>query len=818
MMQFAKPNPRQAAPPPAPNPKPVTPPPPSPQMKALSLFNQALQATRAKKLPLAEKLYRQMLEIDPRASVGWINLALLLGRQRRFDEAIAATQKAIRLSPKEASFQAKLASLEWGAGRTNEAIVTARTALALSPTNTEALRTLAGALVSQKRFLEALVPLKAMTALAPKDPTLLGTLATTQLDAQQPTEALATLRSLTQRFPREVNAFLMRGDLAGQLGTKNKDTKLFAESRDAYQRAFALSPKNLRAGFNVAVATEQIGDQSGTIKQLEILRERFPEAALVRHSLALAYLRDSRRTAQDQVALGMKEAEAAVGREPKNPEYVATLGYMVLSQGSSREYGQRAAKIFESALKLDPQHTRSQRGLVEALLVQSAWEAAIPKLRALLVQKPEDDLLRRKLAATLQAAGKRVEAALELRTIAQRNPTETRTLKELAALLETENKPEEAEKTLEEALGRDPADQDTLLRLGGLRTRRGQYDRAQAHFEAVLTKTPDSAEAFAGLVALFAAQKKPTEVLTTHERWVKADPKSNQARYELGMLYAELGRDSDAQKMLQSLTLRQGDPSRSSYRQALAEFYRRKGRFADEVTEVRNLLVEEPTNESLKARLAEALERAGKLPEAEEAYKALIARSPANDLKYRLTLIGLHERMGKIDLAIQELEELISLRTGSEEARAALIRLRTAQKRPEAAAAFFEKVALSEAGQPNPYLTDALDELYQAMRTPEKFIEFLKKAAETYPKSGPTWRRLAYRLEFSKRYPEALICWQKLIDIDTTGSEAPFMAGKILEDQGKKSEAIIAYTLSVKRKRSTAGTAALQRLGAPVPK
>ena len=817
-MQFANPSPIQAAPPPAPKAKPTTPPAPSPQMKAMALFNQAVQATRAGKLALAEKLYRQMLDADPKAAVGWMNLALLLGRQRRFDDAIAAAQKAVRLSPKEVSFQAQLANLEWGAGRNDEAVVSARVALALSPKNPDALRTLAGVFIAQKRFTDALAPLKSLASLSPKDPTVLGTLATAQLDAQQPTEALATLRTLTQRFPKEANALLMRGDLAGQLGAKTKDPKLFAESRTAYQRAFALNPKNLRAGFNVAVVAEQAGDLTGALQQLEVLREKFPDAAVVRHSLALAYLRDTRRTPDERVALGMKEAEAAVGREPKNPEYVATLGFMVLSQGSSREYGQRAARVFENALKLDPKHGRSRRGLVEALLVQSAWEAAIPKLRELLQEKPDDDVLRRKLAATLQAAGKRVEAVLELRTIAQRNPKDTATLKDLAVLLEAESKPDEAEKTLDEALTRDPADLDTLLRLGGLRTRQAKYERAQENFETVLAKKPESSEAHAGLVALYQAWKKPAELLAARERWVKADSKNNQARYELGMLYAELGRDADAQKMLQSLTLRQGDPSRSSYRQALAEFYRRKGRFAEEVTEVRSLLSEEPSNEPLKVRLAEALERTGKPTEAEETYKALIARSPANDLKYRLALIGLHERTGKADQAIQEVEELVSLRTGSDEARATLIRLRTAQKRPEAAAAFFEKVALSEASQPNPYLTDALEELYRALGTPEKFTEFTKKAVEVYPKSAPAWKRRATTLERAKLPGDALPCWQKAAELDVSDAEAPLRAGKLLEDQGKKPEAIAAYTLSLKRQRSTAGIAALQRLGAPVPK
>jgi superkiller protein 3 len=816
-MQFLPPpssKPKSSTPPAPPKASQSAPPPPTAQQKAALYFNQALQATRQGKLPQAEKLYRQMLELDPKAGVGWINLAMVLGRQRRFDDAIATAQKAIRLMPKEAGFVAQLASLEWGANRLDEAISTAKSALALAPKNTDALRTLAGAYLAQRRFVEAIPPLKSLAALQPKDPTFLGTLATAQVDAKQPGDALATLRILTQRFPKEENAFLMRADLAGRLAAEKKDTKLFTESRDAYQRAFTLNPKNLRAGFNVAIAAEQVGDASGALKQLELLRERFPEAALVRHSLALAYLGDIRRTPQDRVTLGLKEAEAAVGREPKNAEYVATLGFMLLSQGSSKEYGQRAARVFEGALKLDHKNERAKRGLTEALIVQNAWTEVIPRFQELLKATPNDDVLRRKLAIALQSAGRRGEAATELRTIAQNNPKDTKTLKELALLLESDSKLDEATKALEEALTRDITDTDTHLRLGGILTRQAQYEKAQGHFEAVLTKQPTSSEAYAGLVTLFETQKKSPEALATRERWIKADPKNNTARYELAMLYAEQGRDGEAQALIRSLTLRQGDPNRNLYRQALAEFYRRKGRFGDETKEIQSLLSEEPNNEGLKVRLAEALGRAGKPDEAETTYKALIAKSPENNLKYRLALIELHERIGKTEQAIQETEDLVSLRTSSNEARALLIRLRTNQKRPEAAAQFFEKVALSEVTNPNPYLVSALEELYRSQGTPEKFIEFTKKCVTTYPKSAAAWKRRAGTLENAKQPEEALGCWQKATELDTTDAEAPYQVGRLLEAQSKKPEAIVAYQLSLKRQRTEEALAALKRLGA----
>lgn len=799
-------------------PNPSLPPPPTAQQKATVLFNQALQATRQGKFPQAEKLYRQMLELDPKAAVGWMNLALLLGQQKRHDEAIAAGQKAARLEPKEAMYKASLASLEWNANRTDEAIVTAREALALSPKNVDALRTVSGALVSQKRFADAVPYLKTWASLLSKDPSALGALATVQVQAKLPGDALVTLRTMTQRFPKDINGFLMRADLAGQLAVEKQDKKLFLEARDSYQRAYTLNPKNLQAGYNAAVSADQAGERSEAIILLEKLREKNPGVAMVRHSLALAYLRDTRRTVGDRVALGLKEAEAAVGREPKNPDYAATLGFMVLSQGGTKELAQRAGKVFEGALKLDPKNLRAKQGLTEALLIQGEWEKAIPLLREQVTAQPENDPLRHKLAGTLQAAGKRTEAAVELRTIARRNPKDTKTLKDLARLFELDNQPDEAAKTLEEAAQRDPADTETILAQAGLASRQQQYPKALSFYDAVLAKKPETSEAYAGKVAIFEQQGKKPDVLATRERWVKADPKNNQARYELGMLYSDLGRDDEALAMLRSLTLRQGDPNRNLHRQALAEFFRRKNRFGEEATELRNLASEEPANEVFKIRLAESLERAGKIDEAEDVYKGLIARSQVNDLRHNLALISLHHRTGKTALAISELEDLLTLRTSSIEARKLLVKIRKEQKRPEAAIAFFEKVALSEAGQPNPYLSQALEELCKEVGMPEKYLAFTQKATEVYPKSGQAWKRRGQALETAKSLPEATVAFQKATDVDPNDPEAPLALGRILEAQGKKPEAIAAYTLAVKRQRSDVGAAALQRLGAPVPK
>ena len=171
-----------------------------------------------------------------------------------------------------------------------------------------------------------------------------------------------------------------------------------------------------------------------------------------------------------------------------------------------------------------------------------------------------------------------------------------------------------------------------------------------------------------------------------------------------------------------------------------------------------------------------------------------------------------------MDLAIQEIESIIALRTSSTEARTQLIRIRKAQKRPELAVDFFEKVALSETAQPNLFLCRALDELCQELKIPERYLAFTLRSTEVYPKSNLAWKRRGQAFDAAKRVPEAVAAFEKAGELDPRDPEAPFLLGRLQEAQGKKTEAIAAYTASIKRQRTDPAVDALKRLGAPVPK
>jgi tetratricopeptide (TPR) repeat protein len=58
------------------------------------------QALERGDYPRAEELYRQYLKQHPNSAEGLSNLAAVLARREKFDEAIATYEKALRINPR----------------------------------------------------------------------------------------------------------------------------------------------------------------------------------------------------------------------------------------------------------------------------------------------------------------------------------------------------------------------------------------------------------------------------------------------------------------------------------------------------------------------------------------------------------------------------------------------------------------------------------------------------------------------------------------------------------------------------------------------
>ena len=130
----------------------------------------ALQHHQAGRLAEAERLFRQVLAVNPRHADSLHLLGVIAYQTGRQDLAVEMIRKAIAINPREASLQSNLGNLLLPQGRLDEAVACYRKAIELKPDFSEALNNLGNALRALKQLDEAVTSYRRALELRPDDP------------------------------------------------------------------------------------------------------------------------------------------------------------------------------------------------------------------------------------------------------------------------------------------------------------------------------------------------------------------------------------------------------------------------------------------------------------------------------------------------------------------------------------------------------------------------------------------------------------------------------------------------------------------------
>lgn len=251
----------------------------------------------------------------PTPALGEAYLMLATGyeKQRRFDEAITAYQKAIAARPNEYALHQNLADLLRNQNRFNEAIDTLRKALQVFPKDGRIYTTL-GALYSlADRHEEATKAAQAGILYLPNESMAYTNLCRAYNDVNKPEMAIRECNTALRLNPNdgETYFYLARAnDLAGKpdeatryykravtglldFSTKNPGSSYgyyllgnayFADNQrekaiDAYVKCLELSPRFVRARYNVAIIQLRQKNKTAALEQYNRLLEMDPDLA-----------------------------------------------------------------------------------------------------------------------------------------------------------------------------------------------------------------------------------------------------------------------------------------------------------------------------------------------------------------------------------------------------------------------------------------------------------------------------------------------------------------------------------------------------------
>ncbi|MCZ8125420.1 MAG: tetratricopeptide repeat protein [Microcystis sp. LE19-114.1B] len=354
------------------------------------LWQQGETAQAQKKYPEAERIWRQIIQLDPNSAVAFSNLCAALFRQNKLDEALIFCQKALALDPKLPEtynnlgnvlrVQKKLTEAEEmyrraielddkyvraynGLGivlanqkKLTEAEEMFRRALALDDKFVYAYIGLGNVLRAQKKLTEAEEMYRRALALDDKDVDAYNNLGNLLYDQKKLTEAEEMYRKALALDDQYVNAY-------NNLGIVLANQKKLKEAEEMYRRAIELDDKYVPAYYGLGIV---LRDQ----KKLTEAEEMYRRALALDDKLAPAYIGlGNVLRAQKKLT----EAEEMYRRALDLPDTTGTpttthtlahnnLGRLLQEQGKL----EAAIAEFEKATKIDPKFEFTRNNLQEA--------------------------------------------------------------------------------------------------------------------------------------------------------------------------------------------------------------------------------------------------------------------------------------------------------------------------------------------------------------------------------------------------------------------------------------------------------------------
>jgi tetratricopeptide (TPR) repeat protein len=630
-------------------------------------------------------------------------------------------------------------------------------------------------------------------------------------------------RKVAERFPGSVDAQSAYAELAGRGGD-------LSASYAALARAHKAAPNDVNTTLRYALVAGAVGKHAEAIATLGKLAAARPKDAAVHYHLGYLLLRDEGATAAERKR-AEEELKTAVTLDPKKAEYVAQLGVARMLQGEQR-FGE-AQRAFDQALTLDPKSIPAHMGVATIAQNNKRWDAAAAAYRAALAVQPGNDYARRQLAGVLLSAGKRDEAYREFWDLATRNPKDTRYLKELGAYLLLDQNWQTARSAYQTVLERDPKDADAMVGVARTLEKEERGGEAEKMYLAAIAAQPKNPTAYYLLAERYETAKQPEKAKPLYEKLTAIDPENPSARWNLARYFMDKNTpegDKRALEMMRQIRLRKGDPLRTDYMLGPATLMMARGRYDDAVTEVRKVLKAEPENIELQYALANALARAKQGDEAVEILQGLVKKAPRDEVaKAKGALAQAYEVLGRPDDAAKVYEEILAADALLAPARDALVNLRAAQNRPDAAAEFLERLALAGEEGPNMDAVNSVRELYTLgpKARPELYVAFAKRVAEKYPKRPEAlgnaatailkWNNPGASPGPAERQA-ALDLYRRAAEIDPKDPEARFQMALQLEALGKKDEAVAAFQETLRLDPNSQGAVnALKRLGVAAP-
>lgn len=246
------------------------------------LLQKAITAHQGGNLAEAEKLYRAVLQQDPREADALALLGLVLGAKGEFSEALTMAEKAIALDPNAALFQFHYGTILLTAQKLAEAVAAFQKAVALKPDFVEAHYNLANALRAHGHWAEAIEAYRACIKLRPEYAEVYNNLALSLVHEKQYDEALRQAKKSVEVAANYGEGWRTLCNIAEQVGD-------YPLSLVAGERCIQLMPDSHYGWFGYGVALNRLDRNEEAVMAYKRALELKPDRVDIWDNLGQTY-------------------------------------------------------------------------------------------------------------------------------------------------------------------------------------------------------------------------------------------------------------------------------------------------------------------------------------------------------------------------------------------------------------------------------------------------------------------------------------------------------------------------------------------------
>jgi len=609
------------------------------------------------------------------------SLARLRDAEGRFTEAIDEYKKALDLDPKNSALYSQMAQTYLKNSRVTEAVAAANKAVELNPDNIDAHMLLSQVywqtLINSKpgpteaQINSAIHEYEEIIRIDPADPQAFILLGQLYQASRQPNKAEEVYKKHLNADPGSEEGVLALADLhvkagdnkgaaailedflksrpdsdraAKELGDAYFSMQEYGKAADYYQKALALGSEDQDVPSNYAQALfmDERFDEAAAVFEKLLKDDPNDGATLLR--LAQIY----RRTMKfDKARETLETADKLV---PNNPEIQFNLYLVDRDEGKLEDALSRLGKLARSSEhsgKYTPSEQQNRMVFLTNLAALNSslghYDQAVQAYLDMRPLSPEKDRVDAMIIETFRASKNQEKATQYLQNVALKESPNSRQLQIISAdMVAEKGKVDEGIKALESLSKGGQPDLELLSAMSDIYQRAKKWDEAQAVLDRAVRSFPMESEVYFLQGAMYEKQKKDTEAEKAFRRSLELNSDSPATLNYLGYMFADRGVKLDEALMMIQKAV-ESDPISGAYLDSLGWVYYKMNRMTEAEQYLKKAVRFASTDSTMHDHLGDLYNKIMKYPEAAAEWQKAIqlANEPreADPIKKKLDQI-----------------------------------------------------------------------------------------------------------------------------------------------------------------------------------